>query len=133
MTLTISASKSPQKGENLGLPLYKLVSFSFQILWNSQILNHCVFLTHPKRSPRNGAQQQSAADVRRYRLLDEIEGQTARNHFYVMVNMTDEVMGIGNSDMTDARNCSLAQRFYVSELGFKFPIEIFKYRRGGSK
>ena len=57
----------------------------------------------------------------------------ARNHFYVLLNFTDEVMEIGNSDMPDARDLSLARKRYFSDLGFKFPIGMFSYRRGGSK
>ena len=65
--------------------------------------------------------------------MDELEGQTARNNFYVLVHLTDEVMGIGHSDIPDTRDRSLARRCYFSDLGFKFPIGFFKYRRGGSK
>ena len=108
MTLTIEASNLSQGGDNLWLFLYDLLSFYFQILCNGIILNHCVFKIHPQRSPRKGAQQQSAADARIYRLLDELEGQMSRNHFYVFVNLTDEVMGIVHGDMPYARDCSLA-------------------------
>ena len=55
-------------------------------------------------------QQQSAADARRYRLLDELEGHMARNYLYVMVNLTYEVMEIGHSDVPDARDISLLQK-----------------------
>ena len=65
--------------------------------------------------------------------MNEIEGQMARKHFYVLVNSTDEVIGIGHSDMPDARYLSLARKRYFRELGFNFPIGMFKYRRGVSK
>ena len=35
--------------------------------------------------------------------------------------------------MPDARDCSIARECYLSNLGFKFPIVMFRYRRGGSK
>ena len=74
LTLTIAASKFSQKGDNLQLLIYDLVIFSFQILRNTLILNHCVFKIHSQGPLRKGAQQQSAADARRYRLLDEPKG-----------------------------------------------------------
>ena len=42
-------------------------------------------------------------------------------------------MGIGHSDMTDVRDCSLARKRYFRDFVFKFPIRMFRYRRGGSK
>ena len=42
-------------------------------------------------------------------------------------------MGIGHSDIPDARYCSLARKRFFSDLGFNFPIGMFRYRRGGSK
>ena len=56
-----------------------------------------------------------------------------RKNFYILVNLTDEVMEIGHSDMPYARDISLARKRYFSDLGFKFPIGILRYRRGGSK
>ena len=56
-----------------------------------------------------------------------------RKHFYVVVNLTDEVMGIGQSEMPDARDSSIVWKCYLSNLGFKFSVGIFRYRRGGSK
>ena len=38
-----------------------------------------------------------------------------------------------DSDIPDARNCSLARKRYSIDLGFKFPIRMFRYRRGDSK
>ena len=57
----------------------------------------------------------------------------ARNHFYVLVNLTDDVMVIVHSDMPDVTDISLAQKCYFSDLGFDFPIGMFRYRIGGSK
>ena len=57
----------------------------------------------------------------------------ARKHFYVLVNFTDEVNGIYQIEMTDARCRSIAWKFYLSNIGFKFLIEMFRYRRCGSK
>ena len=57
----------------------------------------------------------------------------ARNHFYVLVNLTDEVMVIYHNDIPDTRDRSLVRKCYFSDLGFKFTIAIFRYRRGGSK
>ena len=54
-------------------------------------------------------------------------------HFYVVVNLTDEVMGIGQSEMPDARDSSIVRECYLSNLGFKFSVVIFRYRRGASK
>ena len=56
-----------------------------------------------------------------------------RKYFYVLVNLIDEVMGISHSDIPDARGRSLVQKRYFSNLGFKFPIGMLKYRRGESK
>ena len=42
-------------------------------------------------------------------------------------------MEIGHSDIPDARDFSLARNLYFSDFGFKFPIGIFRNRRGGSK
>ena len=78
-------------------------------------------------------QQQSAADARIYRLLDELEGHMARKNLYALVNLTDEVIGISKIDIPDARNCSLARKHQFSDLGFKFPIGMFLYRRCGNK
>ena len=55
----------------------------------------------------------------------------ARDHFYILVNLTDEVMGIGHGDMPYERDRSLVPKRYFSDLGLKFPIGIFSYRRGG--
>ena len=49
------------------------------------------------------------------------------------VNLTYEVMGIGHSDMSDAKDLSLALKRYFRKLVFKFPIGMFRYRIGGSK
>ena len=57
----------------------------------------------------------------------------SRKHFYVLVNLTDEVIGISKSEMPDVMDCSIARKCYLSEFGFKLPIVIFRYRRGGSK
>ena len=54
-------------------------------------------------------------------------------HFYVLVNLTDEVMGIGQSEMSDARDRSILRKIYLIDVGFKFTIGMFRYRRGGSK
>ena len=64
--------------------------------------------------------------------MNELEGHTERKNFYILVNLTDEVMGIGHSDMTDVRDCSLARKRYFRDFVFKFPIRMFRYRRGGS-
>ena len=53
-----------------------------------------------------------------YILLDELEGQMSRKHFYLLVNFTDEVMGIGQSEIPDARYSSIVQKNYPSNLGF---------------
>ena len=45
------------------------------------------------------AQQQSKEDAKRYILLDELDDKMARKKFYVLVNLTDKVMGIGQSGM----------------------------------
>ena len=50
----------------------------------------------------------------------------ARKHFYVVVNLTDEVMVIGQSEMPDARDCSIVRKCYLSKLGFNFSIGIFR-------
>ena len=65
--------------------------------------------------------------------MDELESQMARKHFFVLVDLIDEVTGIGHSDMPDARDLSLARKRYFSDLGFKFFIGMFRYIRGGSK
>ena len=65
--------------------------------------------------------------------MDELDGQMTRKHFYVLVNLTDEVLGIGHSDMPDTRDCSPARKCYFSDIDFKFPIGMFRYRRSGSK
>ena len=57
----------------------------------------------------------------------------ARNHFYALVNLTDEVMGTGQIEIPYARDHSIERKSYPSNLGFKFPIGIFRYRRGGIK
>ena len=56
----------------------------------------------------------------------------ARKNLYALVNLTDEVMGIGKIGIPDARDCSLARKHQFSDLGFKFPIGMFRYIRGGS-
>ena len=56
-----------------------------------------------------------------------------RKNFYVVVNLTDEVMVIGQSEMPDARDRSIVRKCYLSNLGFNFPVGMFRYRRGGSK
>ena len=57
----------------------------------------------------------------------------ARKNLYALVNLTDDGMGIGKICSPDARDCSLARKHQFSDLGFKFPIGIFRYRRVGSK
>ena len=54
-------------------------------------------------------------------------------NLYFLVNLTDEVMGISQSEIPDARDRSIAQKRYLSNLGYKFLIGMFGYRRGGSK
>ena len=56
----------------------------------------------------------------------------ARKHFYVVLILTYEVMVIGQSEILDARYCSVVRKCYLSNLGFNFSIGIFRYRRGGS-
>ena len=57
----------------------------------------------------------------------------SRKHFYVLVNLTDEVIVIGQSEMPDVMDFSIARKCYLIDLGFKLPIGMFRYRRGGSK
>ena len=57
----------------------------------------------------------------------------SRKHFYVLVNLTDEVIGIGQSEIPDVMDFSIARKCYLSDLGFKLPIGMFTYGRGGSK
>ena len=56
-----------------------------------------------------------------------------RKNFYVVVNLTDEVMLIGQSETPDARDCSIVRKRHLSNHDFNFPVEMFRYRRGGSK
>ena len=35
--------------------------------------------------------------------------------------------------MQDARDCSIVRKHSISDLGFKFPIGMFRYRQGGIK
>ena len=57
----------------------------------------------------------------------------SRKHFYVLVNQTDEVIGVVQSEMPDVMDFSIARKCYLIDLGFKLPIGMFRYRRGGSK
>ena len=57
----------------------------------------------------------------------------SREKFYILVNLRDEVMVIGQNETRDARDISIARKRYPINLGFKFFIGMFKYRRGGSK
>ena len=57
----------------------------------------------------------------------------ARKHFCVLVNIIDEVMGIGQSEITDNRDFSIARKLYLSDIGFKFTIGIFRYKKVGVK
>ena len=50
----------------------------------------------------------------------------ARKHFYVVVSLTDEVMGIGQSEIPDARDYSIVRKCYLSNLGINFSIGIFR-------
>ena len=57
----------------------------------------------------------------------------SRNHFYVLVNLTGEVIRMGQSEMPDVMDCSILRKCYLSDLGFNISIGMFRYRRGGSK
>ena len=72
-------------------------------------------------------------DANKNRLLYEMEDQITRKSFYVVVNLTDEVMVIGQSEMPDARYRSIVRKCYLRNLGFNFPVGMFRYRRGGIK
>ena len=50
----------------------------------------------------------------------------ARKRFYLVVNLTDEVMVIGQSEIPDARDCSIVRKWYLRNLGFNFSIGIFR-------
>ena len=50
----------------------------------------------------------------------------ARKHFCVVVNLTDEVMVIGQSKIPDARDSSIFRKCYLSNLGFNFSIGVFR-------
>ena len=50
----------------------------------------------------------------------------SRKHFIVVASLTDEVMVIGQSEIPDARDYSIVQKFYLSNLGFNFSIGIFR-------
>ena len=56
-----------------------------------------------------------------------------RKHFYVLVNFTDEVMGIGHNDMLDARDHSLARKRCFSDLGSSLPLECLGIEEVGVK
>ena len=56
-----------------------------------------------------------------------------RKHFSVLLNLTDKVILIGQSEIPDARYHSISRKRYLSDLGFKFSIVLFRYIRGGSK
>ena len=57
----------------------------------------------------------------------------SRKLFYALVNLADEVIVIGQSEMPDVMDFSIARKCYLIDLGFKLPIGMFRYRRGGSK
>ena len=55
------------------------------------------FIQYIQRHLRKLAQPQSAEEANIYILLDELEGQIARKHLYVLANLKYEVMGIVQS------------------------------------
>ena len=57
------------------------------------------FIQYIQKSLRKVAPPHSTEDAKRYRLLGELEDQMARNHFYALVNLTDEVMGTGQIEI----------------------------------
>ena len=52
-------------------------------------------------------QPQSAEDENRYTLLDELEVNMSRKLFYALVNLADEVIVIGQSEMPDVMDFQL--------------------------
>ena len=56
-----------------------------------------------------------------------------RKNFYIVVNLTNVVIGIGQTERPDARNRSIMWKCYPRKLSFKFTVGIFRYRIGGSK
>ena len=77
-----------------------------------------------QRSLRKLAQPHSSKYGKRYILLDELEGQIEKEEFYVVVNLIDEVMVIGQNEMTDARDRSIVQKRYLSNRGFNCSVGI---------
>ena len=71
--------------------------------------------------------------TRRCILLDELEGRMERKHLSVLLNLTDKVILIGQSEIPDASYHSIARKRYLRNIGFKFAIVLFRYIRGGSK
>ena len=57
------------------------------------------FFSKDQRFLSKVSQPQSVEDKKRYILLDELDDKMARKKFYVLVNLTDKVMGIGQSGM----------------------------------
>ena len=79
------------------------------------------------------AQLQSTKDAKRYILLDELDDKMARKKFYVLVNLTDKVMGIGQSGMPYARDHSISCKNSLIDQYFNFLIGMFRYRKGENK
>ena len=89
-----STSKLFKRGENL--THYKLVFFNSNTL-QCTITIFYFFIQYIQIYLSKVTQTQRAEDEKIYILLDELEGQMARKHFYVLVNLTNGVMGIGQS------------------------------------
>ena len=47
----------------------------------------------------------------------------SRKHFYVLVNLTDEVIGIGKIEIPDVMDCSIAWKCYLIEIVLILPLE----------
>ena len=45
---------------------------------------------------------------------------------YVVLNLADEVMLIGQSEIPYDRDCSIVREWYLRNLGFNFSIGIFR-------
>ena len=67
-----------------------------------------------------------------YSLQDELGALLKSKSTYDPITVTDKLMGISENAVFDQNRRYNVRHKFVSGIGYKFPICIFKYRRPGS-
>ena len=107
-------------------------------MWHLGVLRrnvlHCLTQNNMSFVPklyqiRKPVGKSSVNDTNLYAHLDKLKNKLFNENPYTLVELTYEVMGISKDNTPDRIKRSNLRPKFVSDLGAKFPINVFVYSR----